>query len=496
MEVRGDRLTDRHRIILAGNAGYVRVKDRSSSLDRVAGELDLSEDDLKIVRLDVDSEGSRAELADAIYDITKRRAEVSSILLRGEWGDVKGGGTVALDATEQSQFHADVNNVDAGWLMRTLKAPYTIASRVSGKVRAQWPGLEYLKATGDADATLTPTSDRVTRSTMPVGGRLIVHGNNGRIDAQLVRVTAAGAAVTGRLAVAEDRSLNGQITGRAADVARVTASLEAFLGRARGSLLPTPVNGAVAVDARIAGHGRYANGDDDGEGAGAQSRRTPTAWRSTPTSSTRLPRSTCNALISPGRTRARMWTDVSPCQRDRRIALNLVADEVGVPWLLKVVNQADVPASGTLSAKGTVGGTTARPTATVAVQGSNLVAYEEEFGSLSADVGLAGREVAVSRLVIDKPQPDQPGRISATGHLSPRSPQLHGRCAVGRTSVCSDCGCPAASCIRGDVQLAARGAGSVDSPAGTAESRSMRSRSSARPATPRPRRRSRPSVIW
>ena len=31
---------------------------------------------------------------------------------------------------------------------------------------------------------------------------------------------------------------------------------------------------------------------------------------------------------------------------DRRLALNLAANEVGVPWLLKVANQPDVPASG------------------------------------------------------------------------------------------------------------------------------------------------------
>ena len=66
-------------------------------------------------------------------------------------------------------------------------------------------------------------------------------------------MTAAGAEVAGRVAVTEDRRLNGQLTGRAADVGRVTSSLETFLGRARGSLLPTPVNGAVAVNARLAG---------------------------------------------------------------------------------------------------------------------------------------------------------------------------------------------------------------------------------------------------
>ncbi len=282
-----------------------------------------------------------------------------------------------------------------------------------------------------------------------------------------MKVTAAGAEVDGRFGVTEDRRLNGQLTGRATDVGRVTASIETFLGRARGSLVPTPINGAVAVDARIAGtvdvpsattvvkapalkiggaEGVALNADLDYTPAALNVRRADLTWED------------AQAHVD-GRI---------GLSGDRRIALNLVADEVGVPWLLKVANQPDVPASGTLFAKGTIGGTTARPTAMVAVQGANLVAYEEEFGSLIADVELAGREVEVSRLVIDKPQPDQPGRISATGtyHLDRRSYtadlQSEGVRLLGLRL-------PGGERIRGDVQLAARGAGSVASPAGTAD---------------------------
>ena len=237
-----------------------------------------------------------------------------------------------------------------------------------------------------------------------------------------MRLTAAGAEVAGRVGVTEDRRLSGQLTGRVGDVGRVTASLESFLGRARGSLLPTPVNGAVAIDARIAGTVDVPSattavkapalkvGDAEGVALDADLVYTPAAL------------SVRRADLTWEDAKAHVDGRVA-LSGDRRIALNLVADEVGVPWLLKVANQSDVPATGTMFAKGTIGGTTARPTAMVAVQGANLVAYEEEFGSLNADVELAGREVEVSRLVIEKPQPDHPGRISATGtyHLDRRS---------------------------------------------------------------------------
>src|SRR4029450_10382756 len=105
--------------------------------------------------------GSRAELADVVYDQTQRRANISSLTLRGEWGDIMANGIVALDAANRSHVQADINSVDAEWVMRTLGLPDTVASRVSGNVRGEWPGLEYRQATGDADAKLTPPTTRV-----------------------------------------------------------------------------------------------------------------------------------------------------------------------------------------------------------------------------------------------------------------------------------------------------------------------------------------------
>jgi len=152
----------------------------------------------------------------------------------------------------------------------------------------------------------------------------------------------------------------------------------------------------------------------------------------------------------------------------RRLSLNLNANEVGVPWLLKVANQADVPASGVLSAMGKVGGTTDRPQAMLTVRGTKLVAYGEEFGALNSDVNLAGREVQVSRFTIEKPQPDMPGLFTGTAsyHLDRRTytAELNSEHVklLGLQL-------PGGQTIRGDVQLAAKGMGSVDAPVGTAD---------------------------
>ncbi len=405
--------------------------------------------------------------ADGSYDVMARRAEVSSLQVRGPWGGVTGTGNVALDGSGQSSVRAAIDNVDAGAIMRALQLSYVAATRVNGNVRAEWPGLDYLRTRGTADVTLRPTASEMSRSAMPLGGRLIARGNGSQIDTQLVQVAVPGGAVNGRVTIGSDRRLQGDVTGRSEDIGQLTASIEAFTGRPRGSLLPTPIAGLAEVSARLAGSVNAPTaaatlhapalqvGMADGIALDAEASYAPDA-----------------ITIS----RADMAWEQATAHVDGRIGLGqnqpidlkFSADNLDVNALLQTANQ-DAPVTGTLAARGTVSGTTTRPMAMIAAQGSDLAAYEEQIGSLNADVRLDGRELTLTELVIDKPQPDQPGRVMATGtyHLDRRTYtfdlQSQGLRLAG--VLLAD-----GRRIRGDVQqLAARGSGSVDSPEATAE---------------------------
>jgi outer membrane protein assembly factor BamA/autotransporter translocation and assembly factor TamB len=462
--VQGNRLTDRHRVRLTGANGYVRVDARTIRLDQVAMEAELGDDDLQFDRLNAESQGSSVELEDLTYDLTTKRAALGSLRASGPWGRVTGTGSVSPDPSERSRLQADIVGVDAGWLSQSLGLPYTVATRIDGSIRAEWPGQDYLRISGEADARLTATASQTTRATLPVGGRVTVRGEDGRIDVRLVQVDAAGAQLAGRLTVSEDRRLSGERTGRLADVGRTVSSLEAFMGRRRGSLLPTPVTGPLGLDARISGtmeapsatsvvnapalrvgmaEGISLNADLEYAATALTVRRADITWE---------------------QARAHVDGRVG-LTADRRLDLNLTADELGVPWLLRVANQDGSRAAGVVSARGTIRGTSSRPEARVAVQGTNLVAYEEPIGTLSADVELAGREIQVSRLVIDKPQPDEAGRIAATGryHLDQRTYTVdlksNGLRLLGLQL-------PSGERIRGSVQITGGGSGSVNAPAG------------------------------
>ncbi len=414
--------------------------------------------DLRDVQLD----------ATAAYDLVTRHADVSSLRVSGPWGGVTGNGSVTLDGSAQSAMHADIDGVDAGAVMRALDLPYVAATRVDGKVEAEWPGLDYLHARGTADARLRPTASETSRSAMPLGGRLIARGDGRRIDVQLVQVSVPGGEVNGTVAVTGDRQLQGEINGRSSSVEQVVSSIEAFTGQPKGSLLPTPVAGAAEITARLAGSlsaptaattitaPALTVGTTEGIAVNAEASYAPRAL------------TVARADVTWQQARAHLDGRVG-LGPDQSIALSVSADDLDAASLLQAMNTAGAPITGMFRARGTVTGTTARPIAMITVQGSNLVAYEEEIGSLNADVRLDGRQLTVSEVVVDKPQPDQPGRITATGtydldgktytfDLQSQSVRLVGLLL------------PDGRRVRGDVKrLAARGAGTIDSPAGSVD---------------------------
>jgi hypothetical protein len=103
----------------------------------------------------------------------------------------------------------------------------------------------------------------------------------------------------------------------------------------------------------------------------------------------------------------------------------------------------------------------------ITVQGVNLAAYEEQVGSLNADVRLDGRELTVTEFVVDKPQPDRPGRLTAaaTYDLERRNYSFDLQSQGLRLDGLQ---LPNGQRLRGDVQqLTAKGAGNLNSPEGT-----------------------------
>jgi len=405
--------------------------------------------------------------ATAAYDLATKRADLSALQLRGPWGAVNASGNVAVEGGGPSRVRATVSGLDAGTIMRALRSPYITATRIDANVDATWPGLEYAKAAGQANATLTPTAARANRSTLPLGGRIVARGTGHRVEAQIQRLTTPGAEVAGTVAVADNQRLQGNVKASSGDLGALIASIEAFLGRPSGSLMPTTVAGGVNVDAQLAGTVTAPTatttikapalqvGKADGIALNAQASYAPAAI------------DIARADVTWKQATAHVDGRVG-LQGQRPLKLNASADQLQVNEILEALNTTGVPASGTISARGMVGGTLDRPMATLVAQGSSLVAYEEQIGTFNADVRLDGRDLVVSNLVVDKPQPEGAGTLTASGvynldrktyKVDLKSDNLR---LVGLTL-------PSGQHLRGGVQIAANGEGTVSSPGGTVD---------------------------
>jgi hypothetical protein len=121
--------------------------------------------------------------------------------------------------------------------MRGLNLPHVVQTRLDGKLDAEWPGLDYLAASGTGSATLTSGTTASTGREMPVAGKLTARANGGAIVTDLQRLSAAGTDMTGRIRVDKNRSLQGQVQVSVRDVGSTATAAEMFLGRPRGTFL-------------------------------------------------------------------------------------------------------------------------------------------------------------------------------------------------------------------------------------------------------------------
>ena len=399
----------------------------------------------------------------AAYDVREKRAAFSNLDLRAPFGRVTGDGTIAAGGSGESSVRATIDGLDAAALMRALDLDYAVLSRVDGRVDGRWPGLEYLKASGNAALTLTPTRSAAARSALPVAGRVNANGMRGRIDAQLAGVRAAGVDVNGRISISENQRLGGAIAARVADVGRTAASFDAFLGR-REPLLPARVAGGLDARARLGGSAQAPAIDAvieaDALRVGAASGIALNAA---------LDYSPAAVVVEQLDMQWRQaWASATGrvgLSGARSIALRATASSLDVPELLKAFDK-NVPAAGTLSLDANISGTMTAPAGTVTVRGTNLAAFNEALGSLTADVNLANREISASQIVLDKPQPGGAGRLEANGRF-----QIDRRAysfAVRSTNVqLLGLTLPNGDAVRGPIELAGTGTGTVEAPAAT-----------------------------
>lgn len=402
--------------------------------------------------------------AAATYQMGAEHLRVAQLNVRGPVGNITAAGEVALGDTGQSHLNASVEALQAEPLMRALRLDYRVASRVDGRVNARWMGTDYAAADGDAQLNLTPTRTAVAASTLPVGGRIDASGSGERAIASLRDVRAAGAEVNGRVVITNRQALAGTLAARSPNVQSTVDAMEAFLGRPRGSLVPMPVTGALAVDGRISG---TVSAPTIAASIAAPSLTAGDAAGISLTGGlTYRPASlTVQQLDLIWQGAHATAAGVIGLQGRRALDITARADALRIDGLLDAFELSNVPAAGTLSAAAQISGTTARPSGTVQVRGENLAAYNETWGSLVADARLAGGRIDLTSLQLDKPQPGGNGRISATGSYDLDSRGYEVDLRSDNLQLLS-LQMPDGRNVTGLLDLTARGNGTISNPSG------------------------------
>ena len=409
-----------------------------------------------------DLSGAELDLV-AAYDLKTRHARIPSFRVDAPWGATAGEGELSM-GSQRSHLRASIKALDLGTLSKTWQASVTPATRVDGTVQAEWPGLDYLTASGDADLRLMPTRAQASPSVMPIAGRAAIRARDGRFAVDIKQFKAMGADVTGRIAMSEGRELDGQLSAEVANIGTLASSLEAFLNRSPGSLMPANSAGLLTLDATVGG---TVSAPEIGATAGAPALTIGGASgvalsAQASIDATRL--TIESADLNWQQARAHLTGSVGLAGA-RRLDLILNATGVDLLPVVQAFDVRDIPVMGMLAAQATIGGTMARPVVRGSVQGRELAAYDEPLGSLTAELNLAGAELVLSQFEIDKPQPTGNGQITGRGsyHLDRGSYSVDLRSQNVRLQQLL---LPGGERLRGKVELAATGAGTLESPSG------------------------------
>lgn len=402
------------------------------------------------------------ELAAALtYEAAARHARVDRLTIHGPAGRIEADGAVELDALGgTSHLRARLADVNGEILSQTLRLPCVVATRVSGSIDAQWPHLDGARATGDVRLSLVATGGGKSHSVIPLAGDLTATSRNGTAALTISALQSLGATIDGHVSLVNRRTVGGHVTARSNDVGPLIPAVAAIF--AQKKILPAKVSGPAIADLRL-------SGTLDAPGARIELRAPELTVGHTSGVSAAFAADYVDSGFTIDHADLR-WHDAHlsasgriGMRAQRELTVDLAGEKADVTTLLGILNHSDVPASGIMSFEGHVSGTVTHPIGTFTLQATDLQAYGETFGNLSAEAALMNRRVDLKQLVLRKPQPSGEGQLTASGFYDLE----HGGVAVSVSAANVDLTSmtlPGGRIVRGTITLAGTASGALQAP--------------------------------
>jgi outer membrane protein assembly complex protein YaeT len=353
--------------------------------------------------------------------------------LDSPYGAVRGAGSLDTDF-EAGRNSADLTleNLDLFALTRLLGSETHAATRVSGRVRAQWRGTDFPAADGSAQLRLRATRNQASRNILPLSGQLSLWSGDRRLRVSETRFETPGlradidATVTSLRNLEEnpDGNLSGSIRAQVTDAGILAAGLTAFTGQ---SPPETEIAGAAVVDSSLGGtlqrprvrallqapDLRVGDLDEvtleaavDATAEDVLIERLTAGWRN-------------QTVYASGR--------IGLAGESPALDLRGRAENVSLQSLQAALEQ-DFPVSGVANLQARVEGTVEAPRVDLLLDVSGLRAYREPFGTLAVRATFHDQLLRLEELRLEKEddQGEPAGRLTASGeyHLETESYQL------------------------------------------------------------------------
>ncbi len=371
----------------------------------------------------------------ASYDAAKQRVRFDDAAVESAYGAAKLSGDIALENGE-SRLTAKVEGANLERLAAMAESTIVPASRAVALITAQWPALDFERATATGSIQLTPTVADASLNRLPIAADISFRGRLDRLRADVRSLTVAKAEASGTLFLEGRKNLSGTLTAGADSVAAVLKQANLLLGK---NVALNGFDSRVALEATIGGTltapalDAAVGAEDDQHGIKLNSALTYQ-----------------DQLLTASGLQVRWKGQTLSGQGTLNLAgqtLDFTAQTSDV----KVNTLLEGPYAGNLRAEIRGGGTLGEPTASIALSGSGLSAHGETLGTLEAQADLSGGVLRVSELRL----PLQ--RLLATGSY---------RLEDGTYTL--DAASPALSLTYGTFVLAAKGAGTFENPQLTA----------------------------
>lgn len=374
------------------------------------------------------------------YDGAAKHARLTESNIESPYGVVNATADVALE-NGLSRASARINQLDVEKFARFAKSTIMPASRVAVAAEAQWPALDFQKATASGTLRATPSQGDADANRLPLAADIGFSGRLDQLKVQVTSLSAAGAEASGTIYLANRKSLSGTFnlgSDRLAEVLRQSnlllsrnVAVPNFDGRAAiegtlGGTIDSPtVEAAVAVEDLQADRVR-----------GATLQTGLTFANQLVTLSGLALRWQGQAVLADGTLNL----------ADRMVDATARTENFRIETVLAGLGE-EVNAKGALLAELKAGGTLDQPTASVSLTGSGLTASTESFGTLDARAEFSDNLLRVTELRL----PQKTFTATGTYHLETGTYTLEAKA-------------PAIPLTYGTFALSAQGAGTAANP--------------------------------